>query len=186
MRVARITEPVIAAAPKLRVIGRHGVGTDNIDLEAARRRGIRVTNGPESNARSVAEHTVALILALTHRVPMLDTAVREDHWAVRNSPLGLTDLRGKTLGLLGFGHIGRQVAKMLALGFDMKVITWGSRHPESYPPYVEQAASLEDLFRRSDVLSLHCPLKPETRGLVDARLLGLMKSTSFLINTARG
>jgi len=176
----------MAAAPKLRVIGRHGVGTDNIDLEAARRRGIRVTNGPESNAGSVAEHTVALILALAHRIPMLDREVREDNWQIRNTYLQMMDLKGKTLGLVGFGHIAQLVAKKLALGFEMNVITWGSRHPETYPDYVKQADSLEDLFRRADVVSLHCPLRPETNNLVSTELLNIMKPTAFLINTARG
>ncbi|MCQ2453519.1 MAG: hydroxyacid dehydrogenase [Clostridia bacterium] len=186
VRVAQFPASVINAAPKLKVIGRHGVGTDNIDVAAATARGIRVTNGPYSNTESVAEHAAGMILALAHRIPLLNDAVREGNWGIRNSPIGMSDIKGKTLGLVGSGRIALSLAEKMHFGFGMKVITYGTRHPERLPEYVTMAASLESLFAEADVVSLHCPLTEETRLMVNAELLNRMKPTALLVNTARG
>lgn len=185
MRTARLSSRVMEAAPRLKVIAKHGVGTDNIDVEAASRLGIRVTNGPLSNSESVAEHTVAFILALAHQLFPLDGCVRRGDWGARNS-IHLTDLRGKTVGLVGFGRIGAAVARRLAFGFDMKILTFGTRHGADLPVYVKLASSMENLLAQSDFVSLHCPSTPETKGMVDRQFLEHMKESAFLINTARG
>lgn len=185
IRVAKLPASVIEAAPKLRVIARHGVGTDNIDIAAATRLGIRVTNGPYSNSESVAEHTVAFIMALAHQLVKLDSSVREGDWDIRNR-IRLTEMHGKTVGLIGCGRIGRAVARRLALGLDMKVLTYGTRHPEKLPDYVELTGSLEELLQRSDFVSIHCPSTPETKGLITMKYLSMMKKDAFLVNTARG
>lgn len=185
IRVAKLPASVIEAAPKLRVIARHGVGTDNIDIAAATRLGIRVTNGPYSNSESVAEHTVAFIMALAHQLVKLDSSVREGDWDIRNR-IRLTEMHGKTVGLIGCGRIGRAVARRLSLGLDMKVLTYGTRHPEKLPDYVELTGSLEELLQRSDFVSIHCPSTPETKGLITMKYLSMMKKDAFLVNTARG
>lgn len=185
IRVAKLPASVIEAAPKLRVIARHGVGTDNIDIAAATRLGIRVANGPYSNSESVAEHTVAFIMALAHQLVKLDSSVREGDWDIRNR-IRLTEMHGKTVGLIGCGRIGRAVARRLSLGLDMKVLTYGTRHPEKLPDYVELTGSLEELLQRSDFVSIHCPSTPETKGLITMKYLSMMKKDAFLVNTARG
>ena len=185
VRVPRLTAAVIKAAPHLKVIARHGVGVDNIDLACATELGIQVTNGPYSNTESVAEHTVALTLALGRKLPLLNRAVREGDWGIRNR-IRLLDLQGKTLGIVGSGRIGLLAAKKLHFGFDMQVLTWGTRHPEKLPDYIRPVGSLTELAEKSDVLSLHCPSTKETRGLIDAEVLNAMKEGAYLINTARG
>lgn len=185
VRIAKVTEKVMRGSDRLRVIARHGVGTENIDLEAAKRLGIRVTNGPLSNYESVAEHTVGLFLALAHRLAWLDRQVHDGNWGVRTSVL-LTDLKGRTAGLVGFGRIGSAVAERLALGMGMNILTWGSHHPERLPEYVRMADSPEELFEQSDFISLHCPSTPQTRGMIGAELLSRMKPSAYFINTARG
>jgi phosphoglycerate dehydrogenase-like enzyme len=172
----------LAHAPKLRLISILGTGTDNVDLRNARERGVTVTNTPGVGAPSVAELTLALLLAVTRAIPVSDARVRQGVWQHHEGP----ELEGKTLGLLGLGAIGSRVARM-ARGLGMRVIAW------SFTPDLERAASLgvelverDDIFRRSDVVSVHLRNTPEVRGLVGARELALMPSTAYLINTARG
>ena len=179
-----VTEEVIAAAPHLTVIGRAGTGVDNIDLEAATRRGIVVVNAPQSNTVSVAEHTLAMLLALARRIPQADSALRAGHWN-KQSCQGV-QVRGKVLGIVGLGRIGMAVARR-ALGLEMEVI--------GYDPFVapERASQAgvqwvpwEELLRRSDFLSLHVPLTEQTRGMIGRYELSLMKPSAYLINCARG
>ena len=179
---ARFTERVLAACPRLRLVSIWGTGTDNVDLAACRARGIAVTNTPGVNAHAVAEHTLALMLAVTRRIPTMDHDVRGGQW-----PRGLLiQLEGKTLGLIGLGAIGSRVAA-LARPFGMRLLatTWG--------PDGGRAAALgarpvpvETLLGESDVVSLHLRLSNETRGYLGRERLGLMRPTAFLINTARG
>jgi len=160
---------------------------DNIDVKAATEKGIVVVNTPNANATSVAEHTVTVIGALAKRTVAYDRATREGRWELRNSYTAV-DLDGKTLGLIGIGRIGTMVARRVAVAFNMKVI--------AYDPYVtpEKAKELgvalcsrmDDVFRQADVVSLHTPLTPETRGFVNEAKLRLMKPTAFLINLSRG
>jgi D-3-phosphoglycerate dehydrogenase len=186
-RTAPIPAELIDAAPRLRVIARHGVGVDNIAVDAATRRGIPVAYTPEANKNSVAEHALALILALAKQLPAYDRATRAGEWGIRDR-YAATDLAGKTLGVVGMGRIGTLIARKAAAGFDMRVV--------AVDPYVPRATiaatgaepleALDDLLPLADVLTLHVPLLPSTRGLVAARELGRMKPTAILINTARG
>lgn len=187
VRTAPFPREIMEAATALKVIGRHGVGVDNIDVKAATEKGIVVVNTPNANATSVAEHTVTVIGALAKRVAPYDRATREGRWEIRNSYKAI-DLDGKTLGLVGIGRIGSMVARRVGAAFNMKVI--------AYDPYVtvEKARELgvtlcpqmEEVFRQADVVSLHTPLTPETRRFVNAARLSLMKPTAFLINLSRG
>jgi glyoxylate reductase len=183
-----VTAEMIDAAPRLRVIGNYGVGYNNVDVAAASRRRIAVTNTPGVLTDATADTAWALILAVARRVVEADAYVRAgkfDTW--RPSTLLGMELAGKTLGIVGLGLIGRAVARR-ALGFGMRVIYTG---PRRAPAEVEaslgaRSVPLEDLLHEADVVSLHCPLTPGTRHLVDARRLALMKPTALLINTARG
>jgi D-3-phosphoglycerate dehydrogenase len=187
VRTAPFTREIIAAADSLKVIARHGVGVDNIDLRAATERGILVLNTPDANAVSVAEHTLTAIGALAKRVLPMDRATRQGDWEARNEYKAV-DLDGKVLGLIGMGRIGSMVARKAAAAFNMEVI--------AYDPYVrpEVAAKngvvlyedLDRIFREADVISIHTPLTPETRGLVNGARLALMKSSAFLVNFSRG
>lgn len=176
--VDRIGKTVLERCPNLRVISKHGVGVDNIDLEEAKRRGVVVANAPGTNSESVADMAFLLILSCARRLPLLLENVKKKTWG---SPIMGTELEGKMLGIVGLGRIGKGVARR-ALSFGMKVIY--------YDPLVEEKeferVSLEELFSLSDFVSLHAPLLPETKNLVNGKLLGLMKREAFLINTARG
>jgi D-3-phosphoglycerate dehydrogenase / 2-oxoglutarate reductase len=174
---ARVTADDVAAAPRLRVIGRSGVGVDNVDVEAARARGIPVVVTPGANARAVAEGALTLALALLKRLPELGTAVRERDWDARDR-LELRDAVGATLGVVGYGRIGRELADLArALGM----------HVLAHDPIVDEAATpLNALFEGADVVSLHAPLTDETRGIVGPELLGRAKPGLVLVNTARG
>ena len=183
IRIQPFTAGILACADRLKVIGRHGVGVDNVDLEEAARRGIWVTNGPDSNVNSVAEHAVAMMLALCRKLPAADRAVRAGDFGFRNREV-LADLEGLTLGILGFGNIGSRVALKCHFGFGMRVLAHNHRE-KPMPDYVEPV-SFEQLLRRSDVLSLHLPSTPATRGCIGRAQLELMKPTALLLNTARG
>jgi phosphoglycerate dehydrogenase-like enzyme len=171
-------EAVFAASPRLRLISIWGTGTDNVDLGAASRRGIAVTNTPGVAAHSVAEHALALMLAVARNIPRLDAAVRGGEWRRGQS----MELRGKTLGIVGLGAIGRAFAR-LGQGIGMRVIAW-TVHPD--PSLGFALVDRDELFRTADVVSLHVRLTPEMRGMVGRRELELMKPSAILINTARG
>lgn len=169
---------VVREARRLKVISRYGTGTDNVDLAAATRHGILVTHTPGANARSVAELTIGLMLALVRDLPRAAHALREG--VIRRRPGH--ELGGKELGLIGFGEVGRRVAA-LADAFGMEVRVHDPYRPEVPAP--SRAASLEELLAASDVVSLHAALTPETRGMLDATALAGMKRGAFLVNTAR-
>ncbi|MGO9641898.1 MAG: phosphoglycerate dehydrogenase [Candidatus Acidiferrales bacterium] len=180
----RVTAELLERAPKLLVIGRAGVGVDNVDLAAATRRGVLVMNTPGGNAPSVAEHTVALLLALARRIPMLDAAMHAGRWE-KSKGIG-NELRGKTLGLIGMGRVGSEVARRTR-ALEMKVL--------AYDPYLTESAAreagvslvpLDDLFAQSDYISLHTALVPETERIINAQTLAKMKRGARLVNTARG
>lgn len=172
----------LSAADRLKVISRYGVGVDNVDLNAARAREIVVTNTPGANTVSVAELAIGLMLALIRRIPTAVESTRRGEWPRLS---GVT-LEGKTIGLLGFGAIGRQVAVRLA-GFQCRVLAHDPVADETFA--AEHAVTLvarDTLLAESDLVSLHLPLLPETRGLVDAAFLERLKPGAYLINTARG
>jgi D-3-phosphoglycerate dehydrogenase / 2-oxoglutarate reductase len=179
----KVTRELLEKAARLKVIGRAGVGVDNIDLEAATHRGILVMNTPGGSSVSVAEHTLALMLALARSVPQSNASIHAGRW--EKSSAG-TELRGKTIGLIGFGRIGTEVARR-ARAFEMEVL--------AHDPYVTPAAAreleaelvpLDELLRRSDVVSLHTSLSPSTEKMIDAEALAKMKRGARLINCARG
>lgn len=178
---------VLVQLPKLRYIGVLATGVNVVDLAAARERGICVTNVPGYGTRSVAQHTLALILELTNQAGLHSRDVREGRWA--RSPdwcywdQPLVELDGRTLGIVGYGRIGRNVAE-LARAFGMKILA-----PSRKTSAQEEGVTfvpLEQLLASSDIVSLHCPLTEDTRALIDAKALALMKPTAFLINTSRG
>lgn len=185
----RLTAEVIAALPRCRFIAALSTGYDAIAVEAAGKRGIPVSNVPGYGTQSVAQFVMAQLLALARRVEHHDALVRNGRW---NSCGEFTfwdtpqlDLSGRTMGVVGFGAIGRRVAE-LALAFGMKVLAHAPRPKEPLASPDFGFAGVEDLFARSDAVSLHCPLTPGNEAFVDARLLGLMKPGGYLLNTARG
>ena len=178
----RFDVAAIAAAPRLRVISRYGVGIDNVDLAAARRAGVVVTNTPNANAVSVAEFTLGLMLALLRRLAVLDRRVREGDW----TPERGAELAGSVVGVLGLGRIGAAVAvRANALGAEVL-----AHDPYREPGFGREVGAelleLSELLPRARVLSLHVPLTEETRDLVDAELLAALPHGALLVNTARG
>ena len=181
LRSGSFTDAMMEASPRLRIIARHGVGTDTVDIPAAERRGIWVTNVPTGNARAVAEHVFAMVLSLARKLGTAVEQTRNGLWAEERPKLNGIELEGRTLGLLGQGNIGRRVAD-LGRAFGMKVIVTDPAMDQSLPGVVD----FDTLLASSDVLSLHLPLLPSTRGIVDATAIGKMKQGAILINTGRG
>ena len=174
--------------PHLRYVGVLATGYNVVDTIAARARNVPVTNVPDYSTRSVAQHTWALLLELTHHVGHHAQSVREGRWS-RSADFcywdfPLCELDGLTLGLVGFGRIGRAVAK-LARAFGLRILVH-TRTPPSKQPAGIEFTSLEEVFSRADIVSLHCPLTPQTQQLVNAVRLSQMKPTAFLLNTSRG
>ncbi len=184
VRQGRITAAVQDAPRRLRVICKHGVGTDNIDIEEATKRGIPVLFTPGTNAESVAEHALGLILSLTRRIPQQDRRIRGGVY--EKATYDGQELHGKTLGLVGFGHVGRRLCGLVA-PFEMTVLVhdpfWTA---EPLAGHVSMVQHLEELLPRVDILSLHCPLSPSTKGLINRRTIAMMKRGACLVNTARG
>lgn len=186
VRTALVTRDVFAAAPKLKVVAKHGVGVDNIDVTAATDNGVFVTYTPTANSNTVAEHTIGLMLALARNFVRCDQALRAGNFNIRNELLG-TDLEGKTLGLIGLGRIGARVAKKAAHGLDMKVIAFDPHvGAEQTPSWVERTADWETVWTSADFVSLHLPATPQTQKIVGAREFALMKPSAFVINASRG
>jgi D-3-phosphoglycerate dehydrogenase / 2-oxoglutarate reductase len=181
----KLTADLIDRAARLKVIGRAGVGVDNVDVEAATRRGIIVANAPESTVVSAAEHTIGLLVALARNIPQAHAALKQGRW--ERSAYGGTELAGKTLGVLGFGRIGQQVGRR-ALGLGMRVV--------AYDPYVaaerfrelgaERVEVPEEAYATADFVTLHLPLTAETRGSVGAAAFEAMRPGVRIVNAARG
>ncbi len=180
----KVTAALLESAARLRVIGRAGVGVDNIDVAAATARGVVVMNAPDGNTMTTAEHTLALLLALARRVPQGQASLKSGLWE-RKQFVGV-ELRGKTLGVVGLGRIGRVVASR-ALGFEMKVLAFDPFvAPEQVREQGIELATLEEVCARADFVTVHSPLTPETRGLIGAKELARMKPGVRVINCARG
>ncbi|MBI5619457.1 hydroxyacid dehydrogenase [Candidatus Gottesmanbacteria bacterium] len=175
----KVTLDVITVGKKLKVIGRAGSGLDNIDVAAAKSAGITVVNAPGANATSVAEHTMAVILNLFRNLIPVATALKAGRWEKKTYQV--TELAGKTIGIVGFGHVGSLVAQ-LAAGFGMKILVT-TRSQKSVPGAL---VPLEQLLRESDVITLHVPKSSETQSLIGKKELALMKKTSYLVNCSRG
>jgi D-3-phosphoglycerate dehydrogenase / 2-oxoglutarate reductase len=179
----KVTPDLLQKAPHLRVVGRAGVGVDNIDLDEATKRGVLVMSTPGGSSVSVAEHTFALLLALVRQVPKFDAALREGKW--EKSSAG-AEVRGKTLGLIGLGRIGSEVARRAA-AFDMRIV--------AFDPYISEAAArelsvtlmpLEKLLAESDFISLHTAVNPQTQNMINAVTIAQMKKGVRILNAARG
>ncbi|REL29168.1 phosphoglycerate dehydrogenase [Rhodohalobacter sp. SW132] len=176
----RVDRVLIEKYPDLKVVARCGVGLDNIDVDEATTRNIKVVNAPGSNSDTMAEHTLALMLMLVRNTWKTVSEVKQNNWEFRNQYSG-DEIHGKTLGILGTGNIGSRVAR-LAKAFGMNVIFWNE-----FPAQTRSDSySLEEVLKRSDIISIHLPLLEETRNLLGEKELGMMKPGSFLINTARG
>ncbi len=181
-----VSRKLMESAPKLKVIGRHGVGVENIDLEAAAEKGIWVVNTPNANHLSVAEHFFGLALILSRMLKKADIALREGRWEARYQYIG-KDLRGKTLGILGFGRVGKSVGRIGHNGFNMNVLYFDLiRYKEAEAEIEAKKVGLDELLSRSDFVSINLPLTPETRGLIGEKELTLLKPTAYIINVARG
>ncbi len=179
-----VTAKVIEAGNRLKFIGRAGVGVDNIDMDAATRKGIIVANAPEGNTLAATEHTMAMMLSLARNIPQATASLKKKEWK-RSKFMGV-ELNEKVLGIVGFGRIGRELAKR-AIAMDMKCV--------AYDPFItkERAAqlgvemmSVEDLFRIADVITVHTPLIAETKHLINAKSIATMKDGVRIINCARG
>ena len=178
---SHFTREVLAACPRLRMVSIWGTGTDNVDLQSANELGITVTNTPGANALSVAEHTIAILLALARQIPLLDRRTRSGEWP----RVDMVQLNGKVLGLFGLGAIGKQVAGM-AKGFGMEVIAWTRQpSPKRAAESGVKFVSRSELLRTSDVVSLHLGLNDDTRGFLKKEDFEAMKPTALLANTAR-
>ncbi len=187
VRVAPMNREVMEAGKKLKVIGKHGVGTDNIDIPAATELGIAVCNTPQANGEGVASLAIALMLALSRHITQCDAFVRGGGWKDKDALMG-TELLGKTLSIVGTGRIGGRLAQICQAAFDMKVY--------AFDPYVSREAmaekgiikveTVDELMPVADFVSIHTPLTPATKGIVGTKQFDLMKKTAYLINSSRG
>jgi D-3-phosphoglycerate dehydrogenase len=181
----KIDKEIISAASKLKIIGRAGIGVDNIDVNEATKKGIIVANAPQSNIISAAEHTIALLLSLARNIPQANASLKKCEW--NRSEFQGVEVSGKVLGIIGLGRVGSLVAQK-AQGLGMKVIAYDPYVPEERFAQVgvERARKLEELLRKSDFISLHLPKNPETVGFLDEKEFQIMKDGVRIINTARG
>jgi D-3-phosphoglycerate dehydrogenase len=180
-----VTRRVIEAADQLLVIARAGVGVDNIDVEAARERGIEVLNSPEATVTSVAELAVGLMLAVARKIAFSDRKMRAGEW-VKKYAEGI-ELSGKVLGVIGAGRIGSIVARICRFGFNMQVLYYDPvRNPKLEEETGAKYVTLEEVLKTADIVTIHVPLMPETKHLINEEKLKLMKKTAILINTSRG
>jgi D-3-phosphoglycerate dehydrogenase len=182
----RVGRRLMERAPRLKVVGRHGVGVENIDLDAAAEKGIWVVNTPEANDFSVAEHFFGLAIMLSKKLSQGNMALRQGRWPARHECIG-SELHGKILGILGFGRIGKAAGRIGAGGFDMKILYHDIiRYEEAERELNARKLPIEEVLSVSDYVSIHLPETPETRGLIGERELRLMKPTAFIFNMARG
>ena len=184
---AAVSEAMLAQAPRVRLIQKWGIGVDRIDIEAVRRRGLPLAIAAGSNAAPVAELAVALMLAVYRRIIYVNRTMRQGRWPNAEMRESCFQIAGKTVGLVGFGNIGRMVARRLA-GFDAQVIYFGGRaaEPEVEASLGVRRVTLAELLHSSDIVSLHAPATPQTARMIDAAAIAAMKDGAVLINTARG
>jgi D-3-phosphoglycerate dehydrogenase len=182
----RVSRRLMQAAPKLKVVARHGTGVEAIDREAANELGVTVVNSPDANFESVAEQCLAFMLILGKRIREADKAIRTGDWDSRYRLIGV-ELRGKTLGLVGFGRIGQRVAEMAQRALSMSILYYDLvDYPQVEQDLGAQRVSLDEVLKRSDFVSIHVPLVPATHSLIGEQALRKMKPGAFLINSSRG
>lgn len=187
---AKITPAILDQCEHVKAISGAGIGLDNIDVDYATKKGIKVLHAPKMNSDATAEHAVALLLAVMKDISTFHLEMKKGNFSFRDGRY-TAELNGKTLGLVGFGSIAQKVAKILKSGFEMNVLAYVRTISEDRQILakslgVELTTSIEEVFKRSDAISLHIPLTVQTKELVDKNLLGLMKPSAVLINTARG
>ncbi|MDZ5473897.1 hydroxyacid dehydrogenase [Bacillus sp. 31A1R] len=187
---AKITKEVIDANPNIKVISGAGVGLDNIDVEYATKKGILVLHAPSVNKVSTAEHAIMLIMALAKNVIPMHEEMKKGNYDSRNT-IPSRELKGKKVGLIGFGNIAQEVARRLKLGFEMEVTAWVREYKPEKHGIAEEIGihintNMEEVFSDADFVSLHIPLNEHTRKSIDSKLFKLMKPSAYLINTARG
>jgi D-3-phosphoglycerate dehydrogenase len=186
LRAENFTRGIIEASPRLKIIARHGVGTNNVDIDAATEHGVWVTTTPGANSNAVAEHVFALLLTEARKVCTAADRVRAGNWSESKADLIGYELSGRTLGIIGFGAIGKRVAA-IGKGFGMRIL---ASDPVATTTDAATAGAdlveLDTLYDGADIITLHAPLLPGTRHMIVARELGLMKKTAVLINTSRG
>jgi D-3-phosphoglycerate dehydrogenase len=177
-----ISEKVLDSLPDLKIVCKHGVGVDNIDIKAAQKCGVVVTNVPNANKHAVADFAFALMLSLARKIPETNDQTKKGEWP----RIFGSDVYGKTLGIVGLGMIGREVARR-AKGFDMKIVAYDPYpNREFAAEYGIEYVQLEDLLQVSDFVTLHMPLTPQTRNLIGEKELSLMKESAFIVNASRG
>jgi D-3-phosphoglycerate dehydrogenase len=182
----QVNRRLMEAAPRLKVVGRHGTGVENVDLQAAAELGIVVVNTPEANAESVAEHCLGTMLLLSKHILQADRALRGGIWKARYQLIG-SELLHKTLGIVGFGRIGQRVAALCHSALAMPVLYHDVvNYPQAEIQLEARRVPLDKLLETADVVSLHVPLLPETRCMIDEEALRRMKPSAYLINTSRG
>lgn len=184
IRTALLPAEVLKAGSKLKAVGRHGTGVDNIDIDAATELGIQVTYAPESNANSVAEQAIGLIIACARNYSLCDRATRAGNFEIRDQIRGV-DLEQKVVGIIGLGRIGALVAKKASKGLDMKIIGYDP-FAKNLPEYIERVDDVETLLKTADFVTLHCPSTESTKGFIGRKAFEMMKPTAYIINTARG
>jgi len=179
-----VTADMLDAGRRLRVIGRAGAGVDTIDVDAATARGIVVVNAPGGNAVAAAEHSLALMFALARRVAAADASMKRGEWS-RSAYVG-SELTGKTLGLVGLGRVGSEVARR-ALGLDMRVLVFDPYVPDEHARHLGlEPVELDALLEAADIVSMHVPLTPATRGILSSAAIARMRQGALLVNCARG
>ncbi len=184
VRVVKLTREVIQAAKQLKVVGKHGVGTDNIDIPTASACGVVVTNTPQANSMSVAEHALALLLSVARRIGESDRDLVRGKLRPQKAYQGV-ELSGKVLGIIGIGSAGLRLARTAAQGLGMRILGFDP-YKEPWPDGVERCREIDPLLAQADFISIHVPLTGETRNLIDQAALAKMKPTAILVNTARG
>jgi D-3-phosphoglycerate dehydrogenase len=184
VRVVKLPPEVIEAAPRLKIIAKHGVGYDNINIPAATAAGVIVTNTPQANSTSVAEHALALLLAVARRIGESDRDLALKQIRPQKVYQGI-ELSGKVMGIIGLGSAGLRLARMAGQGFGMRVIGFDP-YRDPWPEGIERYRELDPLLAHADFISIHVPLTPETRNLIGPAALARMKPTCVLVNTARG
>lgn len=184
VRIIELPGTLLETAKQLKIVSKHGVGYDNIDLNYCKSHGVAVTITPDANSQSVAEHAFALMLTLAKNIIPVSNEYRTIGFAAKNHAPGI-ELTGKTLGLIGMGRIGKRILHMCKDGLDMHVLVYDPYISE-VPEGAEKVDDLAELLRRADVVTLHCLLTDETRKLMNRERLALMKSSALLINCARG
>jgi D-3-phosphoglycerate dehydrogenase / 2-oxoglutarate reductase len=184
VRVAKISADVIKAAKTLKIIGKHGVGYDNIDIPAATASGVIVTNTPLANSTSVAEHALALLLAVARRIGETERDLTRGTMRTQQVYQG-TELSGKVMGVIGLGSAGLRLARMTGQGLGMRVLGFDP-YKVPWPDGIEHCTDLDPLLRQADFISIHVPLTKETTNLIGTKALPKMKPTAILVNTARG